>query len=100
MLIPNLIYKAGGACPLHSRINSFKVKTINGCVGAFCYYARGVARRYVQLYKTKDQMAKLTEDLIVMIEEGGHRVFKLVFDNAGENISDEMLRWRRPTTSC
>jgi hypothetical protein len=36
-------------------------------------------------------MARLTEDLIVMIEEGGHRVFKLVFDSAGENISDEML---------
>jgi len=72
-------------------VSGFKVKTINGCVGAFCYYARGVARRFVQLYKTKDQMARLTEDLIVMIEEGGHRVFKLVFDNAGENISDEML---------
>ena len=72
-------------------VSGFKVKTIGKCVGAFCYFARGVSRRFVQLYKTKDQMARLTEDLIVLIEEGGHRVFKLVFDNAGENISDEML---------
>ena len=72
-------------------VTCFKVKTINGCVGAFCYLARGVWRRFVQLYKTKDQMPKLTEEIIIVIEEGLHRVFKIMFDNAGENISDDML---------
>jgi hypothetical protein len=36
-------------------------------------------------------MPKLTEEIIIVIEEGLHRVFKIMFDNAGENISDDML---------
>ena len=72
-------------------VSGFRVKTINGCVGAFCYLGRGLNRRFCQLYKHRSEMARLTEAIVIQIEEQGYRVFKLVFDNAGENISDEMI---------
>ena len=31
-------------------VSGFKVLTINKCVGAFVFYARGLGRRFVQLY--------------------------------------------------
>ena len=65
--------------------------TINKNVAAFVYYARGIGKRFVKLYQKKSQFPTLTERVIIEINMLGFNVYKLVFDNAGENISDKML---------
>ena len=72
-------------------VSGFKVLTINKNVAAFVYYARGIGKRFVKLYQKKSQFPTLTERVIIEINMLGFNVYKLVFDNAGENISDKML---------
>ena len=74
-------------------VSGFRCRTVNGCTGAFVFFARGSERRWAKLYQKKSDMPRICTEVLNMIEQRGFLVFRMKCDNAGENISDEMLEW-------
>ena len=52
-------------------VSGFRCRTVNGCTGAFVFFARGSGRRWAKLYQKKSDMPRICTEVRNMIEQRG-----------------------------